>query len=172
MLAILIGELSFLFGLGMVFLPVMAIELSQPRDAFWGTVFLLTGLVLITSNDRFRGAPMLAILFGAMLIGRLGFEVGLSRWQKLSEKEQGALLSWGRWLRSFKELGIASMNFGAIFSNPSVRKKKWVHPEDRGSGEPSLKLQTSSEGPLTNVEALIEDEVESSRGLDSNPKVS
>jgi hypothetical protein len=38
-------------------------------------VVLLLGLVLVTSADRLSGSPMLAVLCGGLLIGRLGLEV-------------------------------------------------------------------------------------------------
>ena len=68
MLATLSGDLCLLFGLGLLLLPLLAVELSRPRDGVWGAVVLLLGLVLVTSSDRLRGAPMLAVLCGSLLI--------------------------------------------------------------------------------------------------------
>ncbi|MFL0733138.1 MAG: hypothetical protein AB8A35_07465, partial [Prochlorococcus sp.] len=75
MLATLIGELSLLLGLAVLLLPLLTTELSHPRDGVWGAVVLMLGLALITSSDRLQGSPMLAVLFGALLVSRLGIEV-------------------------------------------------------------------------------------------------
>jgi isoleucyl-tRNA synthetase len=51
---------------------------------------------------------MLGVLCGALLIGRLGLEVGLGRWRQLTEEEQQRLGSLERWSTSFRQLGITS----------------------------------------------------------------
>ena len=88
MLATLSGDICLLFGLALLLLPLLAVELSRPRDGVWGAVVLILGLVLVTSSDRMRGAPMLAVLCGSLLISRLSAEVGQSRWRALSDEEQ------------------------------------------------------------------------------------
>jgi hypothetical protein len=104
MLATLGGILALLLGLGLMGLPLLALELSRPRDALWGAVVLLLGLVLVTSADRLVGAPMVAVLCGGLLIGRLGSEVALSRWRVLSPEEQQRLWSLERWQTSLQQL--------------------------------------------------------------------
>ena len=84
MLATFSGDLCLVAGLALLLLPLLAVQLSRPRDGVWGAVILLLGLVLVTSSDRLRGAPMLAVLCSSLLIGRLGVEVGQSRWSALS----------------------------------------------------------------------------------------
>ena len=100
MLATLTGELCLLIGLAVLLLPLLATELSRPRDGVWGGVIMLMGLVLVTSSDRLRGAPMLAVLCGALLISRLATEVSQGRWRQLSPEEQQRLGSWERWALS------------------------------------------------------------------------
>ena len=140
MLATLSGDLCLLFGLGLLLLPLLAVELSRPRDGVWGAVVLLLGLVLVTSSDRLRGAPMLAVLCGSLLISRLGAEVGQARWRALSEEEQQRLGSIDHWLTSVRQLGTAMGSLGeglggiARQLKPSGRSgvgdKVWVRPED------------------------------------------
>ena len=55
MLATLSGDICLLFGLALLLLPLLAAELSRPRDGVWGAVVLILGLVLVTSSDRMRG---------------------------------------------------------------------------------------------------------------------
>lgn len=52
MLATLTGDLCLLAGLAVLLLPLLATELSRPRDGAWGAIILLLGLVLVTSSDR------------------------------------------------------------------------------------------------------------------------
>jgi len=108
MLATLGGLLALPLGLTVLLLPLLAPELSRPRDSAWGAVLLLLGLDLVTSADRLTGAPMLGVLCGALLIGRLGMEVGLGRWRQLTEEERQRLGSMERWSTSFRQLGITS----------------------------------------------------------------
>jgi len=108
MLATLGGLLALPLGLTMLLLPLLAPELSRPRDSAWGAVLLLLGLDLVTSAERLTGAPMLGVLCGALLIGRLGLEVGQGRWRQLSEEEQQRLGSLERWTTSFRQLTLTS----------------------------------------------------------------
>jgi len=108
MLATLGGLLALPLGLIVLLLPLLAPELSRPRDAAWGAVVLLLGLDLVTSADRLTGAPMLGVLCGALLIGRLGQEVGQGRWRQLTDEERQRLGSLERWTTSFRQLGITS----------------------------------------------------------------
>jgi len=108
MLATLAGLLALPLGLTVLLLPLLAPELSRPRDSAWGAVVLLLGLDLVTSAERLTGAPMLGVLCGALLIGRLGLELGQGRWRQLTEEERLRLGSMERWSTSFRQLGITS----------------------------------------------------------------
>ncbi len=144
MLATLGGFLALLLGLLLLLLPLLASELSRARDSVWGAVVLLLGLVLVTSADRLTGAPMLAVLCGGLLIGRLGVEVGQGRWRLLSDEERKRLWSWERWQTSLNQIGaslgrllqLASGAVGGLGSWLAERRaarpattKKWVRPE-------------------------------------------
>jgi hypothetical protein len=108
MLATLGGLLALPLGLTLLLLPLLAPELSRPRDSAWGAVVLLLGLDLVTSAERLTGAPMLGVLCGALLIGRLGLDVGQGRWRQLTEEEQQRLGSLERWTSSLSQLGTTS----------------------------------------------------------------
>ncbi len=159
MLASLIGEICLLIGLSVLLLPLMATELSRPRDGAWGSVVLLLGLVLVTSSDRLRGAPMLGMLCAILLISRLGVEVGQSRWQQLSEDEQQRLGSKERWATSFEQLGTVIerlMSSAATLltlvqpkPKPSASGKKWVRPESPGDNDTAPEDDASKEDQAT-----------------------
>ncbi|MCP9860162.1 MULTISPECIES: Ycf66 family protein [unclassified Cyanobium] len=144
MLATLGGFLALLLGLLLLLLPLLASELSRARDSVWGAVVLLLGLVLVTSAERLTGAPMLAVLCGGLLIGRLGVEVGQGRWRLLSEEERQRLWSVERWQTSLSQLGaslgrllqLASGVVAGLGSWLAERRaarpastKRWVRPE-------------------------------------------
>jgi hypothetical protein len=144
MLATLGGYLALLLGLAILLLPLLATELSRPRDAVWGAVVLLLGLVLVTTAERLSGAPMLGVLCGGLLIGRLGLEVGQARWRLLSPEEQQRLWSKERWQTSFSQTGAALARLleeasrllagfrGWLAERRQARSstgKRWVRPE-------------------------------------------
>jgi|688.fasta_scaffold04555_9 hypothetical protein len=143
MLATLGGTLALSLGVAVLLLPLLVSELSRPRDAVWGGVVLLLGLVLVTSSERLTGAPMLAVLCGGLLIGRLGSEVGLARWRQLSEEERQRLGSMERWRTGLTQLGAsltvllqrASAAAGILGSlvaqrqAPRSKGRRWVRPE-------------------------------------------
>jgi hypothetical protein len=121
MVATLGGLLALPLGLAVLLLPLLATELSRPRDSAWGALVLLLGLVLVTSADRLSGAPMLGVVCAALLIGRLGVEVGLGRWRQLSDEERQRLGSTERWSTSFSQLGAtlaqAGQQLGSLAAN-------------------------------------------------------
>jgi isoleucyl-tRNA synthetase len=112
MVATLGGLLALPLGLLVLLLPLLATELSRPRDSAWGAVVLLLGLVLVTSADRLTGAPMLGVVCGGLLIGRLSAEVGQARWRQLTSEEQQRLGSLERWTTSFSQLGATLAGLG------------------------------------------------------------
>jgi hypothetical protein len=150
MLAVLGGVLALLLGLTVLLLPVLATELSRPRDSVWGAVVLLLGLVLVTSSDRLTGAPMLGVLCGGLLIGRLGLEVGQGRWRQLSPEEQQRLWSQERWQSSLQELAatlarLVAVSGGAVGGlgrwiaerrRPRSSSKRWVRQDSPDTSQP------------------------------------
>lgn len=153
MVATISGTLALLVGLAVLLLPLLAVEMSRPRDGFWGAVVLLLGLTLVTSADRLSGSPMLAVLCGGLLIGRLGSEVLLLRWRQLSGEEQQRLVSLERWQTSLTELAatsakliaavlasgsslLAAFRGGSKRSGSGSSGKRWVRQEPTGDATP------------------------------------
>jgi len=161
MLATLSGDICLLFGLALLLLPLMAVELSRPRDGVWGAVVLLLGLVLVTSSDRLRGAPMLAVLCGSLLISRLSAEVGQSRWQALDDDERQRLGSREYWLTGLQQLGTAASSLSSGLSGAAkqlkptaksgVSGKKWVRPEQAASPDPDASSEPITEATQTTM---------------------
>ena len=144
MLANVGGNLALGVGLAVLLLPLLAPELSRPRDAAWGALVLLLGLALVTSSDRLTGSPMVVVVCGGLLIGRLATEVGQARWRQLSPEEQQRLGSLERWSTALAQLGQAGLGLvgqtGAAAGGlggwlaqhrPGARRvttKRWVRP--------------------------------------------
>lgn len=151
MLATLAGTLALLLGLAILLLPLLAGELSRPRDSAWGAVVLLMGLVLVTCADRLTGAPMLGVLCAGLVIGRLGGEVGQARWRQLTAEERQRLGSTERWSSSLGQLGAslgrllelgtglaaAAQGWLAERRRPRSSGKRWVRPEAETAEEPA-----------------------------------
>ena len=162
MLATLGGALALLLGLAVLLLPLLAPELSRPRDAVWGAVVLLLGLVLVTSADRLTGAPMLGVLCGGLLIGRLAVEVGQGRWFRLTPEEQQKLWSSERWQTVLGQLGEAVAKLVAIAGGagsvlggwiaerrqPKSTGKRWVRPEETPAAEPEQPAEAQPEAQV------------------------
>ena len=139
MLALLIGDFSILFGLGVLFLPLFITELSRPGDGFVGAAILLFGLVLIANTQSVDSALTLAFIFGTLIVSRLGWEVGLIRWNHLSQDEQQRIGSFERWSTSFKQLTAAMAQLLIVLSDfskfisPKPKRskdgKKWIRSE-------------------------------------------
>ena len=165
MLSTISGDICLLFGLALLLLPLLAVELSRPRDGAWGALVLLLGLVLVTSSDRMRGAPMLAVLCGSLLVARLSAEVGQGRWRALSDAERQRLSSSEHWFNNLKQLKTTAASLGegiggmAKQLKPAGRSgvsgKKWVRPED--PAKPEAPVEDQVEAPL---EAPVEDQTE------------
>ncbi len=151
MLATLTGDLCLLAGLAVLLLPLLATELSRPRDGAWGAVILLLGLVLVTSSDRLRGAPMLGVVCAGLLISRLATEVGQARWRDLSEEERKRLRSHERWATSVQQLTTVLFSLGKVTTDtlkslkPAAKtgpSKRWVRPESPPSGDDASSSST------------------------------
>ena len=169
MVAILGGGLALVLGLAILLVPLLATELSRPRDSAWGAVMLLLGLVLLSSRDRLSGAPMLGVLCGGLLIGRLAGEVGQGRWRQLTQEEQDRLGSKERWSTSLQQLGATSAGLmGALATatqglasqlgsgkpaKPTT--KRWVRPDTPEAKELPDNRSTPVVSSLAEVEALI-----------------
>ena len=171
MVASLSGTLALVVGLAVLLLPLLATEMSRPRDAMWGALVLLLGLTLVTSADRLTGSPMLAVLCGGLLIGRLGIEVLQLRWRALTSEEQQRLLSVERWQTSLSELvvsvakGIAAVSAASGTVLEALKRgggskassgKRWVRAEASATNLTSAKQAKAEPTPVVGSFAEID----------------
>jgi len=143
MVATLAGLGALLFGLALLLLPLLVSELSRPGDSAWGALVLVLALVLVTSAERLSGSPMLAVISGGLLVGRLSVEVGRGRWRQLTPEEKERLGTRERWLSSLSQVQVALAGLlepvgrqGAALlarwrpaGQPKATGKRWVRPE-------------------------------------------
>lgn len=155
MLATLAGFLALLLGLSLLLLPLVVTELSRPRDSVWGAVVLLLGLVLVTSAARLTGAPMLAVLCGGLLVGRLGGEVAQGRWRALTDEERQALRSAERWSRSLNQLAAVAGNLLQSGVGAAAGVSAWLaeRRQSRSHGKRWVRAESSREAPATDASA-------------------
>ncbi len=154
MLALLIGDFSILFGLGVLLLPLFITELSRPGDGVLGAATVLFGLVLISNTQSVDRAFSLALMFGLLIVSRLIWEVTQIRWNHLSQGEQKRIGSFERWATSFKELSaamtqllIAISDLSKLISPKPKRSKegkKWIRSQTpiQQASEPSEIMAT------------------------------
>ena len=154
-LAVLIGSLALIAGLLLMLLPLVASELARPRDSFWAAVVLLLGLVLVTASDRLTGAPMLGVLCGGLLIGRLGSEVGQQRWGALEPAQQQRFSETSYWSEQLQQLRgaaaklLAAGGIVASWLQERLKKtevsKRWVRADATAEATPSEAEPTAPE---------------------------
>jgi len=154
-LAVLIGSLALIAGLLLMLLPLLASELARPRDSFWAAVVLLLGLVLVTASDRLTGAPMLGVLCGGLLIGRLGSEVGQQRWGALEPAQQQRFSETSYWSEQLQQLRgaaaklLAAGGIVASWVQERIKKpevsKRWVRADAIAEATPSEAEPTAPE---------------------------
>ncbi|MEL0338634.1 MAG: Ycf66 family protein [Synechococcus sp.] len=188
-LAVLIGSLALLAGLLLMLLPLVASELARPRDSFWAAVVLLLGLVLVTASDRLTGAPMLGVLCGGLLIGRLGSEVGQQRWGALEPAQQQRFSETSYWSEQLQQLrgaaakllaagGIVASWLQERLKKPEV-SKRWVRADatteatpteaEPTATEPSAGADSSDEAAEISAEVVPEAEPEPEPELEPEP---
>jgi len=139
MLISIFGYLFIVVGLLILFLPLLLVELTRPRDWLIGGLFLFLGLFLLVENDLLKGSINLLVIAMAILYGIMILEIIKTRWYQLSLKEKKRIGSFERWFESFKQLGQifallvnGLLNFFKSFwtkSDKSLPEKKWISPE-------------------------------------------
>ena len=139
MLISIFGYFFLAFGLLVLVLPLILVELSRPRDWLISGLFLFLGLFLLVENDLLRDSINLLLFSMGILYGKMILEIIQTRWNQLSSEEKKRIGSLKRWFESFKQLGQTFallgngfLNFFKGFKTKSekpLKEKKWVHPE-------------------------------------------
>ena len=181
MFAVAIGYLAIALGLSVLFVSLLLTELSRPRDALWGAIIMLLGLVLITSYESLNGSPMLAVFFSFLIMSRFLVEISQYRWQQLSEEEKISVKTLTRWKNSFKQVFLAGAKFGSIVfevfklfkpkPKPSEIGKKWIRSELEDEKRAAISPRASNE---VNIEenSLATDQIASLKSEETSSDAS
>lgn len=170
MVATLAGLGALLFGLALLLLPLLVTELSRPGDSAWGALVLVLALVLVTSAERLSGSPMLAVVSGGLLVGRLTVEVGRGRWRQLTPEEKGRLGTRERWLSSLTQARVALAGllepvgrYGTALlarwrqpAPPKAGGKRWVRPEVTAEMDVSTVPEVMEVKDFDAIDALLQ----------------
>jgi hypothetical protein len=172
MVATLAGSGALLFGLALLLLPLLATELSRPGDSAWGALVLVLALVLVTSAERLSGSPMLAVICGGLLVGRLTLEVGHGRWRQLTPEEQGRLGTRERWSSSLHQASLALQ--GLLTSAGQRGSALWARWRERrpakGGGKRWVRPEAAAADPLVPEVIDVSDFAEIDALLQAAPK--
>ncbi len=90
-LIILIIYLSFfyfVFGFLYLIVPLIAIELSRPKDLIKGGLMILLGIFFIIKQNIFNSSFLIIFILNIILLGFFVIEVFLNRWNQLSDNEK------------------------------------------------------------------------------------
>tara|TARA_Y100001968_G_scaffold240426_1_gene223971 strand:+ start:229 stop:747 length:519 start_codon:yes stop_codon:yes gene_type:complete len=164
----IISIFAYLFisiGVLILFLPLVLVELSRPRDWLAGGIFLFLGLFLSVENDFLRDSVDLLVISMTILFGIMLLEIIQNRWYQLSLEEKKRISSLERWIESFKQLSQifgqilnGSINSFKSFKNESKKpltEKKWVRPERKEK----KKKKEMNQSNTTNAKKVINQEL-------------
>ncbi len=139
MIVSIFGYFFLFFGLLILGLPLILVELSRPKDWLMGGLFLFLGLFLHVENEILRGSINLLVISMATLYGKMILEIFQNRWYQLGSEEKKRIGSFQRWFESLKQLGQMFASIGNGFLNfftnlttqveKPLKVKKWIHPE-------------------------------------------
>ena len=141
---IYLGSFYIILGFLFLFIPLIYLELGRPNDFIRAAVKLIIGLTLILKNKAFGNSFFLIYLLFTLLVVLYLFEIFLSRWNQLTDKEKSKLLTLVEFNKNFSKtlealfLGLNNIKNALNFlnferNNQIISKKKWVRPEKNDS---------------------------------------
>ena len=129
-LIILIIYLSFfyfVFGFLYLIVPLIAIELSRPKDLIKGGLMILLGIFFIIKQNIFNSSFLIIFILNIILLGFFVIEVFLNRWNQLSDNEKMRF-------KNFSELSKKLLIFLDVLNllfNKSILKFKEINSDKK-----------------------------------------
>ena len=129
-LIILIIYLSFfyfVFGFLYLIVPLIAIELSRPKDLIKGGLMILLGIFFIIKQNIFNSSFLIILILNIILLGFFVIEVFLNRWNQLSDNEKMRF-------KNFSELSKKLLIFLDVLNllfNKSILKFKEINSDKK-----------------------------------------
>ena len=137
---IYLGSFYILIGTIFIFVPIFYLELGRPKDLIKSFLNLLIGFLLIIKNKSVDEPIFVIFLLLTVLIITYLFELFLSRWYQLTDKEKKKLITFLEFKNNLSKifeainLGVSNLtkplnflNFGRNIQNTT--QKKWVRNE-------------------------------------------
>ena len=141
---------SFYFILGFIFLliPIFYLEVGRPNDLIKAGLNLLIGIILIIKNKGFENSFFVIsyLLITSLFIFYLS-ELFSYRWNQLTDKEKGELITSFKFKKNLSEIleaiklgflnlskSLNSLNFNK--NKEDSNKKKWVRNNRDDNIEP------------------------------------
>ena len=130
---------AFYIVIGTIFLsvPIIYLELGQPKDLIKAFLNLLIGLILIIKNKALDESFFVIFFFLTVLVIFYLVELFLSRWYQLTDNEKKKLTTFLEFKNNFSKIleavnlgfgnfmkALKFLNFGR--NNKNTTQKKWV----------------------------------------------
>ena len=132
-----LGAFYILIGTIFLFVPIIYLELGNPKDLIKAFLNLLIGLILIIKNKTIDESFFVIFLFLTVLVIFYLIELFLSRWYQLTDNEKKKLITFlefkNNFLKILKSINLILddftkpsnfFNFGS--NNKNTTQKKWV----------------------------------------------
>ena len=130
---------SIYIFIGTIFLsvPLIYLELGKPKDLINALLNLLIGFILIIKSKTIGESFFLISLLLTALVVLYVFEIFLSRWKQLTDKEKNKLATFLEFKNNFLKL-LEAINLGVrnftrplnlfkfVSNNQKISSKKWV----------------------------------------------
>ena len=141
---------SFIFYLGIFYLlvgsifllvPLLYLELGRPKDLIKAFLNLSIGFILILKNKIVDESLFVIFLLLTLIAVLYLFELFLSRWNQLTDKEKNKLTTFLEFKKNLSKI-LEAINFGfRNFTkdinflnfdgkNKKISQKKWVRNEN------------------------------------------
>ena len=134
---IYLGTFFILIGIIFLFVPIIYLELGRPKDLIKAFLNLVIGFILIIKNKTIDEPIFMFFLLLTVLIVFYLYELFLSRWNQLTEKEKNKLSTFlefkNNLYKIYEAINLGARNFVKPLNflnfnsnNQNIKPKKWV----------------------------------------------
>jgi len=136
-LIIYLGYFYIVIGTIFLLVPLIYLELARPKDLIKAFVNLLIGFTLIIKNNTIGGTFYVILFLLTLSVLLYVFEIFLSRWNQLTEKEKNKLTTFLEFKNNLSKI-LEAMNLGVSYltkplnflnfdsNKQKISPKKWV----------------------------------------------
>ena len=136
-----LGILYLLIGSIFLLVPLLYLELGRPKDLIKAFLNLSIGFILILKNKIVDESFFVIFLLITLIAVLYLFELFLSRWNQLTDKEKNKLTTFLEFKKNLSKI-LEAINFGfRNFTkdinflnfdgkNKKISQKKWVRNEN------------------------------------------